>query len=356
MPKALKSWQLLPVLSVIVFALATGGCSDDSTGPGGGGGGGGGPSLAAGTYDVNFTAWTCGQTDTVSFDLTQVNCATTPWSAFLDIGCSPTVSGNSLSLDCSWTEDQGGCQVTRRVTGNGTKTGNTWVIDGQVEITSQNPPDCSSDPVCEAARITITETGPAPSACQYASPNTVAATIGGGPLAGKVVYDAFGFPTAAGNDWSWMISGLYDASLQSAASATATINASDIFFQTPVISGTLPQSFGLILQGAGRSAATSAADVLMAYAEYYTDGGTFLGESASSGQFIVNVVSGEFIAGTFQANISGTQYSSTGQPTPASRSVSGGYFVTAESGPFLVDVEVQSTSGLPNWLRMARSR
>lgn len=256
-----------------------------------------------------------------------VSCSDIYWAELFEIDCPITGDATSLSLDCTFTDDNGVCSTTYHVQGTGTKTGDTWTINGTQSITSETPAGCSGDPTCEQVTITVVEQGVGPpSACQYGDPNTVALTVTGGPL-GNVVLDAGGFPTQGTIGWQWDINAFFSTSGPAPASA---LNMTAMSMSIPeVSSANLPQSFPVTIpQPVGASLQTQGGlNVTMGYIESYTSGGGYSAESAGSGMVTVYEVSDQHIAGDYTVSTSGTQYIPSANPTTSTRGLNGEFHV-----------------------------
>ncbi len=60
--------------------------------------------------------------------------------------CDGEYSGNTVSFDCTETEEFGPCLVSTRTTGSGTFTETSFNITAQIAETSSTGPDCAADP------------------------------------------------------------------------------------------------------------------------------------------------------------------------------------------------------------------
>ena len=346
------------LVALVPFAIGCG--SDDPSGPGGGGGGGGGDKdLAPGMYQVTFDTSICpvpgsGHEATGGGPsvFTVVLCDDASWEELLDIDCNGVdVVGDNLTIDCSYTDSDGGCTTTYRIQGSGSKSGNTWTLNGTQTITSETPQGCSGNNACEQAMITVEliQSG-APTACSYADAMTVENTVGGGPNPGKFVMRAGGQSTPQGNNtWFWGFGGYYNSS----ETAKSNRNLSSLDFVTPLIDGTsLPATFPLAAQGFAKASAGD--PVFMSYYEQLLSGSSFFSESVDQGTITINEVSDDHIAGTYSCTVSGTQFTPPSTSVPGSRTLSGGFFVIGGE-QFKSSFTVDYVSDKPLWPGLSKA-
>jgi hypothetical protein len=331
-----KQWFAVAVLVAATFSLSIYGCSDDAPASPGNGGGGVGSKIAAGVYDVTLSQWTCSMTDTVTVTLEEVTCSDASFDELLDLDCPVNITNDSFTIDCTSTEDDGGCSYTERVQATGTKVGNTWTIMGTINISNQNPPNCSDEPDCANVMVVIDMVSGPPSACTYAGANSIEATIVGGPLAGSTDFQTFGTGDGVGDVFTWNFFGGagsgFNPVQQKAASpanlANINVNLADIDVSS------LPATFSVSVVGGEVSSSSSALPTGSASYFDETTAGSYFFSTGGSGSITVNEVSETHIAGTINSlSIDGQETPvGGGQPTPATRSLSGGFHVREGTG------------------------
>jgi hypothetical protein len=330
-----KQWLAVAVLVVATSSLSIYSCSDDEpAGPGTGGDDGTGSKIAAGVYDLTVSQWTCGMTDTMTFALEQVECSDISFDELFELDCPVNISNNSFNIDCSSTEDDGLCSYTERVQVTGTRVGNTWTVTGTINISNQNPADCSDEPDCANVLIVFDMASGPPSACTYAGANLIEATIVGGPLAGSTDFDTFGSGSGAGGIFAWNFTG--DAgdfiAVQQQGASPANFAIINVGLADIDVSS-LPATFSVSVIGGGAS--SSAPPTGSVYYSDQTTAGDWFSSTGGSGSITVNEVSDMHIAGTINSlSINGqTTPAGGGTPTPATRSLSGGFHVRVFIGP-----------------------
>ena len=339
-----KQWLAVAVLVMATFSLSISSCSDDDpAGPGGGGGGGGvGSKMAAGVYNVTLSEWTCGMTDTMTVTLQEVICSEFSFDELFELDCPVIITNDSFSIDCTSTEDDNGCSYTERAQVTGTKVGNIWTIMGTITISNENPANCSNDPACANVMVVIEMVSAPPSACTFAGVNLIEATVVGGPLAGNTDFETFGAGSGAGGIYMWDFSGAAGSFIPTQLQAVLSSNLANLNVTlNDVDANSLPATFSVSVMGGGAQAspalsgAKSSSTLPSGFALYYdqTTAGASFFSTGGSGSITVNEVSDTHIAGTINSlSIDGMLTpAGGGTPTPATRSLSGGFHVRSDS-------------------------
>jgi len=345
-----KQWFVVAVLVAATFSLAIYSCSDDDpAAPGNGGNGVTGTKVAAGVYDMTFSQWTCGMTDTMTVTLEQVACSDIGLDELLELECPVTVANDAFDVDCTSTVDNGFCSYTEQVQVTGTKVGDTWTITGTVTISNQDPADCSREPDCADVMAVIDMVSGPPSACTYADANLIEATVVGGPLAGSTDFQTGGSGSGAGGIFAWNFFGGAGSGFDPVQQMVALpANLANIFVNLAAINvNSLPATFSVSVVGDGVSSPSSALQTgSVSYSDQTTAGAYFFG-TGGSGLITVNEVSDTHIAGTINSlSIDGqTIPAGGGTPTPATRSLSGGFHVRASG----IDLSTTESAHRKGW-------
>jgi hypothetical protein len=260
-------------------------------------------------------------------------CADFSLDELFELSCPVTIVNNSFTLDCSENVTDGPCSYTERVEVTGTRVGDTWTVTGTLTTSNEAPADCSGNPACSNVRVIVERLSGPPTACTYAPPNTIASTIVGGPLAGNTSLQTFGNSSGSGGVHNWGIfaqAGTFAKGIkQGNSSNLVNINMNLI----EIDESSLPATFEVTVSGGeGTLNAVPAGSV-----SYYdqTTAGAIFASSGGSGSITVNEVSAVHIAGRINSlNISGMTYpSGGGEPTPGTRSLTGGFYVLSDIGP-----------------------
>jgi len=313
--------------SLLIYGCSS---SDSPAGPGGGNPGGGtGTKISKGVYDITFQQWTCGAMDTMTQAFTQVQCVDFSFDELFELDCPVTITNNSFTVNCTQTVNDGFCSYTEQIQATGSLSGTTWTVTGTSMISNENPAGCSGQPACSEVRAVIqaSSTG-LPTACTYAPINTVDATVTGGPFAGGTEFQAAGFVTNNGGLLSWSINAAAGTFAAAKRDEDRIQNVAGFNLNLVDIDpNSLPATFGITVIGGGKATALPSGT-----ASYYdqTTSGTYFFSTGGSGTVTVNEVTETYVAGTIGSlNISGMEYIEGGGTTPASRTISGGFFVQA---------------------------
>lgn len=296
--------------AILVTLLATlnAGCSDDATKP----------------VDIKISAMVPPGEYAIALDISPcpatpayaagvetwdfVACRSVSWADLLDISdCLVQSDGDSIWIDCTYTEDDGSCATTFRVIATGKRVGDTWTITGSQTIGSDSPAGCSVDPDCQTIAVTLTGLAAGiPTACAWGDAQTITATIDRGLLAGDRSFLAGGFVTLGSSGWSWNISAIYPGVPGYAA------NGADLSLILPETGDqSLPQDIDIGFNVPGLAN--------MEYSEVYTNGGSFVMQSVDSGTVTIEEISERHVAGTFTVAMAGLLFSQGGQPAPDKR-------------------------------------
>ncbi|HEU4364230.1 MAG TPA: hypothetical protein VFT13_02075 [Candidatus Krumholzibacteria bacterium] len=328
--------QSLPFILAGALALASfAACGDDDSPTGGGGGGGTTLSIPAGTWGLNGEFFQCGSDivaegaiDTLAFCVNEVV------DDFFGYDCPIKRTGNNLSMTCERTfERSTGCNETVRVNVTGTVTGDHYELSATFRF-SDDPASCWDGTHCDSLHLTLDKIGGVPGACQYADENTVALTIVGGPQAGAHTLDAFGSSASSGPAVAFEFGASTGPPVaQQERARTGGVSSIYLYASTSYLDPELlPTSLPVTVISVGsHAAAAGGLEVLLSYYEQ-TDGYSFFAESAESGNFVVQEIDLDHIAGTLNVTVSGTEYNAQYPGgNPAQRTLTGGYFVTANA-------------------------
>ena len=321
-------------LAALVALVAMAGCSsDDDPAAPPPPGGGGGFTLPAGIYQTSMRIEDCTSTPILSEGSTEVWCN----GEIVDelpggLYCTPVkVGDDSVTVDCSGTEDLGGgCMISWTALGGGKLVGDRWEL--QVNITIVDTPDgCYTDtPKCMHVTMSAERVGDPPSACAYADANVFNSTVSGGPMAGKVPFSMGGGSTLGPGGIAWNFGGEYPERDFIATASAGTSEGWSIGFSLDAVDPkALPRTLNV---SAGGRLTNSAGQTegFMNYSEYDPDSGHEAFTSGGGGTVTVQEVSDTHIAGTISLNVdmmtySGPQGSSAQETTP--RTISGGFYI-----------------------------
>ena len=330
----MKKWLLVPILVLATSLFSLYGCKSSSPTSPGTGGGGLGTKLPAGVYRMTLAQWTCGLTDTSSTTVELPMCTEFSLDELFEIDCPVTIVNNSFTVDCTSAVTNGGCTYTERVQATGNKVGNIWSVNATINVSNEVPADCSGQAPCLNARVTVEMVADPPAACTYAAPNTVDATIVGGPLAGKTEFQTFGNGSGSGGIFAWSFFGQAGIFLTANQGGIESSNIANLNVNLAEINAnSLPATFAVSVVGGGASVSAlpsgnvSYFDQSLEGAYFYSTGG--------SGMITVNEVSESLIAGTINSlTIDGmSSPPGGGLPTAASRSLTGGFYILTNVGP-----------------------
>jgi hypothetical protein len=351
--------HIVPLLLAGALALAFGpGCGDDETPTGGTTTGGNNLSIPSGTYQLSGEFFVCGET--VPYDAsidTMAFCGNEIVDDFFGYDCPVKRNGNNLSVSCTITREVfTGCNETAKLDITGTVSGGNYELMGTIKI-SGSPADCWDGSYCDSLYIMLTFLGPAPTACSYADENTVALNVVGGPQAGNHILDASGFSDPSGGSYAYYFGA--STSVTVAASSGALAGGPSIYLtaQTDYIDPTtLPQTLPAVIQlpDASASAGVGGPEVYVGYFEN-SSSGSFYADAVVSGNFVVQELDANHIAGNLNVIVSGTQYTEANPGGVASqRTLTGGYHVTDNGGVQAVNTATDLFAGFANLLRERR--
>jgi hypothetical protein len=320
-------------LSALVALVAFTGCSsDDDPAAPPGPGGGGGFTLPAGVYTTSMLIETCVGVPIVNDGSTEVWCT----GEIVDelpggLYCTPVqVGDDSVTVDCSGTEDLGGgCSIAWTAVGGGKRMGDTWSLSVHIEIVD-TPDGCYRDPTCLDVTMSAMRIGDPPSACTYAEANTFNSTITGGPMAGRVPFSMGGGASSGPGGISWGFGGQYPEQDFPVPASSGLRDGYSIGFSLDSIDPkSLPRTLNV---SAGGNLVNSAGQTegFVNYSEYDSENNHEAFSSGGGGTVTVQEVSDLHIAGTISLNIDVMSYSgpqNAGAQETSPRTITGGFYI-----------------------------